>query len=447
MTDILATNHLGLISLQSKAPLVCKLLGEQIYDKHVEYKWASFVFNIDISCHTVFYNLFTKQLVVIERKSEAVHFEELVKDWFLIPVKMDESAIVKDFKQLVGNVHNMSGVIRDYTIFTTTDCNARCAYCFENGAEKVRMDNHTIEQTICFIKEQYNNQSIHIQWFGGEPLYNLKAINQISCKLNQDGVLFTSDMTTNGYLFSEKIVNQAINYWHLKKVQITLDGTEHVYNITKNYIHHNSNPFLKVLNNIECLLLNNIIVVVRLNLTLENKSDLIALVQILESRFENFTNLFIYPIPLFELIEKDETRKQIYEDLYELQSHIFKLGHSTDYDYFDRVRINHCKADNNGNSIVIFPDGHIGLCEHQWGKTYIGHVEGGLLDRLEIEKWKEYCPPKEKCGKCLFYADCLKLRLCDTNNSCHDEQIQFDKNLLTNTIIKKYNKWKNETEI
>lgn len=436
-----------MISLQSKAPLVNKLLGEQSYNKNVEYKWASFVYKIDISSHSVFYNSFTKQIVVINSGSEPIYLEELVRNWFLIPVNMDESVIVREFKQLVGNVHNMSGVIRDYTIFTTTDCNARCEYCFEKGTEKVWMDNHTIDETIRFITEQYHNRSIHIQWFGGEPLYNIKAINKISCNLNQCGVVFSSDITTNGYLFTEKIISNAINQWHLKRAQITLDGTECVYNSTKNYIHPNSNPFLKVLNNIESLLLNDIEVVIRLNLTLDNLYDLKELIHILNRRFKKFSKLSIYPIPLFELIRDDKTRKFIYEQIYELQSVIFNSGLSTDYDYFNRIRINHCKADNNGNSIVIFPDGNIGLCEHEWGKIYIGHVEGGLLDRSEIEKWKEYCPPKDKCGKCLFYADCLKLRLCDTNHICYDEQIQFDKNLLRNTIIKKYNKWKNETQI
>ena len=168
-----------MISLQSKAPLVNKLLGEQSYNKNVEYKWASFVYKIDISSHSVFYNSFTKQVVVINSGSEPIYLEELVRNWFLIPVNMDESVIVREFKQLVGNVHNMSGVIRDYTIFTTTDCNARCEYCFEKGTEKVWMDNHTIDETIRFITEQYHNRSIHIQWFGGEPLYNIKAINKI----------------------------------------------------------------------------------------------------------------------------------------------------------------------------------------------------------------------------------------------------------------------------
>ena len=43
-------------------------------------------------------------------------------------------------------------------------------------------------------------------------------------------------MISNGYLFSEEIIDRAARLWELRNVQITLDGTEKVYNETKAYI-------------------------------------------------------------------------------------------------------------------------------------------------------------------------------------------------------------------
>lgn len=437
-----------MIQLQPKAPLINKLLGEQSFDKNLKYKWASFVFQVDMFTQYVFYNLFTKHTVAIEKGKEAVYIEELVKNWFLVPDGMDDSVVVKEFKQLVGNVHHMSGIIRDYTIFTTTDCNARCHYCFEKNSVKQRMETATIGQTIRFIKNHYKNQPIRIQWFGGEPLYNLKAINMISDSLNHDGITFSSSMTTNGFLFSEKLINKGVEQWHLKKVQITLDGTEHIYNQTKNYVRScGISPFSIVLDNIEKLLNKDITVVLRLNLSLDNFDDLKELVVSLKERFGLYKNISIYPIPLFELIRNDFLRKDVYDHLFDIQSLIFKYGLGTEYAYFNRIRVNHCKADNNGHSLVIFPDGHLGLCEHEWCKRYIGHVENNCLDESEIDRWKKYNPATEKCRHCLFYADCLKLSRCDTNNFCYEEQIQFDKNQLKDTIVKHYKSRRDEIEI
>ena len=79
------------------------------------------------------------------------------------------------------------------------------------------------------------SDSIALNWFGGEPLYNIKAIGTITNYLIVHNKEFHSEMTTNGYLFNETVVKKAKELWNLTGVQITLDGTEKIYNKTKNY--------------------------------------------------------------------------------------------------------------------------------------------------------------------------------------------------------------------
>jgi UTP--glucose-1-phosphate uridylyltransferase len=86
-------------------------------------------------------------------------------------------------------------------------------------------------------------------------------------------------MTSNGYLFDEKLVTKAVHSWNLEDIQITLDGTENVYNKTKNYIYKNTNAFKRVIDNIGLLLKAGVRVMIRLNIGEHNKEDLYELVK------------------------------------------------------------------------------------------------------------------------------------------------------------------------
>ena len=79
---------------------------------------------------------------------------------------------------------------------------------------------------------------------------NHDAINAICAGLRSKGIAYQSSIITNGYLFSDTLLEQAVVSWKLTKAQITLDGTESNYNTIKNYIHPDVNPFLTVLKNI-----------------------------------------------------------------------------------------------------------------------------------------------------------------------------------------------------
>lgn len=53
---------------------------------------------------------------------------------------------------------------KSYTILTTTDCNARCFYCYELGRSRIPMS----EQTAHEIADYISAPKVNIHWFGGE---------------------------------------------------------------------------------------------------------------------------------------------------------------------------------------------------------------------------------------------------------------------------------------
>ena len=109
-------------------------------------------------------------------------------------------------------------------------------------------------------------------------------------------------MISNGYLMDAKLAKKAFNEWHLSNIQITLDGTEEVYNKTKRYIYKDDpNPFKTVINNIHELLKNNILVSIRLNCGTHNIEDLKNLILYLREEFKDVNKgLSVYVHELFD---------------------------------------------------------------------------------------------------------------------------------------------------
>lgn len=154
----------------------------------------------------------------------------LYKNYFFVDEDFDEFAAFEKVRQLFQvplddlYLNHPFG----YTIITTTKCNARCFYCYENSFKnKHDMTEETALKVAKYILEATpQNQKAELTWFGGEPLYNAKVINIICDYLRDNGKDFTSTMSSNAYLFDERLVKKARNSWHLDFVQITIDGIE-----------------------------------------------------------------------------------------------------------------------------------------------------------------------------------------------------------------------------
>ena len=102
-------------------------------------------------------------------------------------------------------------------------------------------------------------------------------------------------MISNGFLFDEKLIKRAAELWRLRQIQITLDGTECVYNAVKRYVDAGEkSPYQVVLANIRGLLDAGVRVIVRLNVSRANAKNLLALVDDLEARFAGARLLSVY---------------------------------------------------------------------------------------------------------------------------------------------------------
>ena len=418
-------------TLINKMSVLNKLLHKQGL-KETEYRFLKYIHELSIEDGLLLYNMLTGELLFLDKQEENLItpntevYNYLVENWFLVPNDFDDKKFIKqveDSYMAIKRIYTASK-IRTFTILPTTDCNARCFYCFEQGCSHIYMDEKTAHDVAKYIIDKKTDGKIFLRWFGGEPLCNIKAIDTICSELKANNVDFTSTMVSNSYLFDAELIKHAKEYWNIKMVQVTLDGTEYVYNRIKNYIYKDvPSPFKRVLNNIEELLKAGIVAKIRLNMDKHNSEDLYTLTEELMDRFKKYENFWIYPHTLYEN-SCDSVKQQTIDDIISLEHKCNEL-----YDIIrkrnkhkkgaklvitDR-KISKCIADSD-TAILILPNGKLGKCEHFMDDHYIGSIYSDKINFDILNSFKERVLVWEECLDCELRPMCYHLKNCSNRD-------------------------------
>lgn len=412
------------------------------------YRKIKYLVETEVDEGILLFNLFTRELLLMtkEEYENALDDEYLMNQWFVIPDECKEKEYVDLIKHYLRSKQPNLEEITNYTIFTTSDCNARCFYCFELGRARTPMKKETALQVAVYIKEHCANKRVTICWFGGEPLMNTEAIEIICNYLKNNNISYVSRMISNGYLFNDDIIRKAKELWNLKHVQITLDGTEQNYNKIKAYIYKSGNPYQIVMSNIKKLLDAAINVRIRLNMDLHNADDLLELTKELAKQFSGKKNIIVYAhhlfnqdIPMAEQHTPEEWQKRE-SAMLRIDQIITQNGLDGKTGISTKFQVHHCKADS-GTAVTILPDGNIGLCEHCIDGEYIGHINNQTYDKKMIASFKELMSEVPECKTCFYYPECVKIKKCTTSSVCYT---QYRESMLRNTkkaINNQYNQW------
>lgn len=375
----------------------------------------------------------------------------MIETYYLVPDNFNEDAIIDDYRKshYIPINENYLNKIKGFTILTTTKCNARCPYCYQHSIKgKQHMTLETAEQVSDYIiNSTFKGDQIMLDWFGGEPLFNKEVIDLITCRVGNSGRDYYSSMISNAYLFDDETIEHAINYWKLKNIQITLDGTEKVYNKTKNYIYKDDpSPFNTIIRNLHSILEHNMSVALRLNVDLKNADNVLELTNYLVKEFSDYSTgrgLTIYCWPLFELgfTRTTEERAKLCSKLSEINNIIYRnrFGHFAE-DSFG-IKWTHCMVDS-GTNVVIGPSGNLGLCEHHIDNMLIGHISNPLDINMDmVYTWRNYIPYKEICKDCPMKPTCLKENNCPSYKICEDSEKEYTLNHARLGIIEEYMKY------
>lgn len=411
--------------IQAAHESVVKTVGHQQINADVAVRPLQFVFTWKVDDGVLYYNLLTREMVLLtpEEAAKAATLPPLREGWFFVPEAFDDRVFADQVRALFQLTRRQDKAITTYYIYTTSDCNARCYYCFERGIVKFPMSVATAEKTAQYIHDHAEGKEVLLWWFGGEPLYNVGVIDLICRRLTEMGVKFHSKMITNGYLFDAEMVRRAVSNWHLRRAQITLDGTEKVYNRSKHYIYQGVNAFERVLKNIELLLEANFSVHIRLNLSLKNGEDLLALSEILHDRYGVRKNLMVYCHALFDKTGKataytTDDYRQLYEQKKGLEKKLREYRLDGGVPILDKVlEINHCISDN-PNAITILQSGQIVKCNNYFNSHFIGDLDSTSFDAKELQYYAAERPRIAACKTCGHFPDCHVPACCPSADPC-----------------------------
>lgn len=392
-----------------------------------EYRCSKYVLSLEIEEGLLLWNTLTMGFVFLPEINEkewqigemSTHiYNKLVNLWFYVTKDFNEEEIYK--KLLIKNRKNK--LLRTkYTILTTLHCNANCVYCYERHGRFIKefMSKTIAKDVVNFICKSNTAKEIRLDWMGGEPLLNHRIIDFICRELHKKEICFTSNLTTNGLKLSKSILDKSIDFWNLKSIQITLDGTENNYNIIKNYSTSLTNPFQVVLSNIEEILKNDIRLTIRLNLSSENSDDLIELIDQLVCRFPNTEKYLIYICFLeneTHQLSKEKMRENI-ENWTKLSDKLWQLGFQQKL-LEKEWPINKCIADNE-NCHVISPIGNLYRCEEIATEDIVGNIYEGITNKEIVEKWKQ-TNKNETCRTCRINPVCYNLLHCNSDLQCNE---------------------------
>lgn len=400
---------------------VGKICGIQKKTTIKEYRPSCYCLTVPCVDGELWYHTLTGELLLLEAGDDAASYHDMLIDkWFLVPKAFDERKHTDSVRQIARMIAPRKLEKTNFMILTTTDCNARCSYCYEKGIRRITMSAETAHDIGKYIVKSCGEKPVKLHWFGGEPLLNRPVIDSICRILRENGVQYSSLMTSNGYYLDAETARAAREDWHIGTIQIPVDGTESVYNRAKAYINRDGSAYQRVLQNIEGALDTGLTIAIRLNMDANNADDLSHLLDEIAERFGKRENLYAHVELLRNFsggihpFETDELAVQKYDELTDkLQS----LGLRRLPKLVRNLRINHCAADNDACE-VIMPDGQLSKCDQFNGDEIIGSIYSDQYDKNKIAAWKEIAVHPE-CERCPLYPACCALKKCAwTKDGC-----------------------------
>ena len=397
--------------------IVKSLLGKA--ESADTYRLMTCVISEETEEGVLLYHTLRRELLLLSPEEYEHLFElpELYEKWFIVPEETEDRKLADQVRFVLRTLEPREDYINSYTIFTTTECNARCFYCYEKNDRRLTMSEATARQLVDFIEKHRGGKTVRLGWFGGEPLYNLPVIDFITGELTKRNIPFSSTMISNGYLLDGETARRAREQWKLQSVQITLDGTESVYNRTKAYIYKDGNPFERVLANIAGCLENGIRVTVRMNVSAANGDDLAELAELLHARFGENGYLSAYSHLLFQIEHNtDEETAQANEKKQRLDGLLTRYKMRRGFGFAPQPKLYSCAADSD-HSVTVLPDGKLGACEHYLDSYYIGSIWTDTVDEEARQVFREYVSLPE-CDVCPLYPECRILTKCEPSANC-----------------------------
>jgi uncharacterized protein len=396
-----------------------------------------FLQNYPVNGQTLVYNTRTQAMAVFENqfaglleshngmilKLNQQECQGLLEEGFCIYDHENEIGILEDwFKEVCYRRDILSA-----TILTTYRCNFECPYCFEQKTGKANLDMTKEMAAMVFhwlFEKAREKQvhTIHIYYYGGEPLLNKEIIRYLSILMKDFSDLYHLDfkfgIITNGYLITKADTND-FKSLGLDFYRITLDGSEKWHNQTRR-LKSGEGTFSRIIKNIDKNI-DGVKVLISGNFTEKNFPGILELIDYLGEHPVKSKIHSLSFSPVMEILDAScqfDTSHcfKNYETEFSrialtIQEALKKWGFKNSR---EKIGMQTCPFKIKDTDVVITPEGDIYKCPVTLGNKQfcVGNVSDIQLNEknreiLSNDSWKKCFPCAYLpvcCGGCYYKA-------------------------------------------
>lgn len=296
----------------------------------------------------------------------------------------------------------------DYTIWSTSDCNMKCSYCYEGMNKKsLYMTKKVADEVIAFLyrnQEYHHDKNITINFLGGEPLLNFSIIKYIYEQLQAfEEYKIKYALTTNGTIMNDEIFQFLVNNINYG-LSVSIDGLKEINN--KHRIMHNgAGTYDLAIDTAQKLLDYRKDLIIRMTVNSDT-------VEQLSSSIISFINMgFIFLSPVvneFDTKWNEEKMALLESELRMVKEYI--LNKDVYVGYINSKSKYSGRCSGGIKSFQIYPNGDIYPCSCVAGQE--NYIIGSVKRGLNSEKIKEFSILYgQKSNECI---GCENITLCNT---------------------------------
>lgn len=393
--------------------LVIKIVQKKSLLQDADYRLSGFVFKHETRDAVLLENTLTRQIYALSREEwkdvqradiSSPQVVELAKMRFLVESAYDEIEQYTMVIQVLKSIKKKPDGIRKNTVLPTTACNACCFYCYEEKWVPATMTATTADALVDFIIRTKQDGRIQLDWFGGEPLCAPDIISRICSALQERGVDYASAIITNGTLLTPELAREAVELWHLRTANVSMDGAEEDYEKRKRYVRPNLYNYETAMRAVILLADAGVQVAVRCNFDAENLPRVNKFFDDCKARFGTHANVEVYMEQLFQSVN-GPNGDALYRAAEESVRYAVNQGLNYCRYYSPKLNTHYCMVDG-GRSVTVDPEGRIYLCEHLLSED----MHGTIFDKDDF-----FCPQVqtalfEECRTCCFLPECTPFR-------------------------------------
>ena len=372
---------------------------------------------------------------------------------FLVEQTFDElGAIRQRYKEARGRTPMV------LTLTTTQDCNLGCYYCYEERSRDA-LDESNVAEVVGWTRERLaasGKDSLHVDWYGGEPLLNIDFIEAASLALQalceELDVSYSASVISNGTCWPDDVAG-FIRRHRIRQAQISFDGLKANHDKRRRYRRGrapdpSASSFEQAVAVVDKLL-DAVRVDLRFNADHGNQGDLEGFIDFCRDR-----GWFDRPFPcIFQLarisdysdraafLSRTKLPEEEFERLRERARYMVPdeamLDETTTRSLYPLPRTSVCAALAE-DSIVVGADGSHYRCGLQVGEknrpVAIRGVGGEMTPGRDAAWWTEFDPTLQpNCSRCSFlpicWGGCPKKHLEGDSHSLHEQSLYWRKAL------------------